>query len=64
MHLQLKAAVMSILITSVIIGLILSLLALGIFISFKVFDFPDITVEGSFTLGAAFSAALIVKGVD
>ncbi len=55
---------MSILITSVIIGLILSLLALGIFISFKVFDFPDITVEGSFTLGAAFSAALIVKGVD
>ncbi len=55
---------MSILITSVIIGLILSLLALGIFISFKVFDFPDITVEGSFTMGAAFSAALIVKGTD
>lgn len=55
---------MSILITSMIIGLILSLLALGIFISFQVFDFPDITVEGSFTLGAVLGMMLIVKGLD
>jgi putative ABC transport system permease protein len=55
---------MSILITSMIIGLILSLLALGIFISFRVFDFPDITVEGSFTLGAVLGAMLIVKGMN
>jgi len=47
-----------------IIGLILSLLALGIFISFRVFDFPDITVEGSFTLGAVLGAMLIVKGMN
>ena len=55
---------MSILITSMIIGLILSLLALGVFISFRVFDFPDITVEGSFTLGAALAATLIVGGMN
>jgi putative ABC transport system permease protein len=47
-----------------IIGLILALLALGIFISFRVFDFPDITVEGSFTLGAVLGAMLIVRGMN
>jgi len=55
---------MSILITSIIFGLILSFLALGVFISFRVFDFPDITVEGSFTTGAALAALLIVSGCD
>ncbi len=55
---------MSLLIGSVTIGLILSLLALGIFISFRIFKFPDITAEGSFTFGAATAAALIVAGVN
>lgn len=55
---------MSLLIGSLIIGLILALLALGIFISFRVFNFPDITAEGSFTFGAATAAALIVAGVN
>lgn len=55
---------MSLLIGSIIIGLILALLALGIFISFRIFDFPDITAEGSFTFGAATGAALIVAGVN
>jgi len=40
------------------------MLALGIFISFRIFDFPDITAEGSFTFGAAISAALIIAGVN
>jgi putative tryptophan/tyrosine transport system permease protein len=44
------------------IGLILSLLALGIYISYRVFDVADITVDGSITLGAAICAVLIVKG--
>jgi putative ABC transport system permease protein len=44
------------------IGLILSLLALGTYISFRVFHFPDITVDGSLTLGAAAAAIMIVKG--
>jgi putative ABC transport system permease protein len=46
------------------IGLILSLLALGVFISYRVFNFPDITTDGSITLGAAIAAVLLVAGVD
>jgi putative ABC transport system permease protein len=46
------------------IGLILSLLALGVFISFRIFDFPDITTEGSITTGASVTATLLVHGVD
>jgi putative ABC transport system permease protein len=45
------------------IGLILSLLALGVFISFRIFEFPDITADGSITLGGAVTAVLIVAGV-
>ena len=55
---------MSLLIGALTIGLILSLLALGVFISFRIFDFPDITADGSTTLGAAVAAALIVKGIE
>jgi len=55
---------MSLLIGSLTIGLILALLSLGIFISFRIFDFPDITAEGSFTFGAATAASLIVIGVN
>jgi putative tryptophan/tyrosine transport system permease protein len=44
------------------IGLILSLLALGIYISYRVFDVADITVDGSVTFGAAICAVLVVKG--
>ena len=45
------------------IGLILSLLALGIFVSFRVFSFPDMTADGSITLGASVAASLMVAGV-
>jgi len=55
---------MTLLLGSITIGLILAMLALGIFISFRIFDFPDITAEGSFTFGAAISAALIIAGVN
>ena len=55
---------MSLLIGALTIGLILSLLALGVFISFRIFAFPDITADGSITLGAAVAATLLVKGVD
>lgn len=53
---------MTLLIGSLTIGLILSLLALGVFISFRVFDFPDITADGSTTLGASIAAILLVGG--
>ena len=55
---------MTLLIGSITIGLVLALLALGIFISFRIFDFPDITAEGSFTFGAAITASLIVAGLN
>lgn len=42
-------------------GLIYGILALGIFITFRVLDFPDLTVEGSFPFGAAVGGALIVS---
>ena len=45
-------------------GLLWSLLAIGVFITFRVLDIADLTVEGSFPLGAAISGTLIVEGVD
>jgi putative tryptophan/tyrosine transport system permease protein len=54
---------MTLLIGAWTVGLILSLLALGVFISFRVFKFPDITTEGSITIGAATAAVLLVDGV-
>ena len=43
-------------------GLIFALVALGVFLTFRVLNFPDLTVDGSFALGAAICAVLIVKG--
>ena len=46
------------------IGLIFSLVALGVFISFRLLRFPDLTVDGSFPLGGAVCAVLISSGVN
>ena len=46
------------------IGLIFSLVALGVFISFRLLRFPDLTVDGSFPLGGAVAAVLIAAGWD
>lgn len=46
------------------IGLIFSLVALGVFISFRLLRFPDLTVDGSFPLGGAVCAVLIANGTD
>ncbi len=43
---------------------IFAIMVLGVYISYKILDFPDMTVDGSFPLGAAVSASLIVKGVN
>ncbi len=45
------------------LGLIFSLVALGVYLSFRTLQFPDLTVDGSFPLGAAICAALITGGV-
>ena len=45
-------------------GLIYSLIAYGIYITYKILDFPDLTVDGSFPLGAAVTAVLLTKGAN
>ncbi len=50
---------MTLLLGSTTIGLILALLALGVYLSFRIFNFPDITADGSITLGAAVTATLL-----
>ncbi|MDO5086452.1 MAG: ABC transporter permease [Comamonadaceae bacterium] len=44
------------------IGLIFALVALGVLISFRILDFPDLTADGSFPLGGAVAAVMIVAG--
>lgn len=44
-------------------GLIYSVMALGVFMTFRVLDFPDLTVDGSFPLGAAVMASALVGGL-
>lgn len=55
---------MSLLLGALTLGFIFSLIALGVFISFRIFAFPDITADGSSTLGAALAAMLLVKNVN
>lgn len=45
-------------------GLIYGIMALGIYISYKILDFPDLSVDGTFPLGAAVTASLMIKGVN
>ncbi|MDD3414947.1 MAG: ABC transporter permease [Lachnospiraceae bacterium] len=45
-------------------GMIYAIMALGVYITYKILDFPDLTVDGSFPLGAALTAVLISKGVN
>lgn len=54
---------MLLLVGALTVGLILSLLALGVFISFRIFEFSDVTTDGSITLGGAVAAVLIVAHV-
>ncbi|PLT32255.1 ABC transporter permease [Bacillus sp. V5-8f] len=45
-------------------GIIYAIMALGVYLSFRILDFPDLTVDGSFVTGAAVAAILIVNGVN
>lgn len=53
---------MTLVIGSFTIGLILSLLSIGVFLSFRVLNFCDISVDGTITLGASVAAVLLVQG--
>lgn len=50
--------------TSVEAGVIYALMALGVYLSFRILDFPDLTVDGSFVTGAAVAAVLIINGTN
>lgn len=48
----------------IIEGLVFGIMALGVFITFRVLDFADLTVDGTFPLGSAVMAVLLLKGVN
>jgi putative ABC transport system permease protein len=50
--------------SSVEAGAIYALMALGVYLSFRILDFPDLTVDGSFVTGASVAAILIVSGTN
>ncbi|MGO1652254.1 ABC transporter permease [Senegalia sp. (in: firmicutes)] len=54
----------SLIITSIEQGLIFSVLAMGVFITYKILDIPDLSVEGTFPLGAFVFARFIILGVN
>lgn len=45
-------------------GMIYAIMALGVYITYKILDFPDLTVDGSFPMGAAIAVVLIDKGMN
>ncbi|NLS09265.1 ABC transporter permease [Nesterenkonia sp. MY13] len=51
-------------ITALELGLIYAIVALGVYLTFRILNFPDLTVDGSFTSGAATAAILIVNEVN
>ncbi|MEM9538101.1 MAG: ABC transporter permease [Cyanobacteria bacterium P01_E01_bin.42] len=46
------------------LGLLYALVGIGVYLSFRVLDFPDLTVDGSFPLGGAVAATLIANGIN
>ncbi|WP_282942043.1 ABC transporter permease [Paenibacillus sp. RC67] len=48
--------------SSVELGLIYAIMALGVYITFRILDFPDLTVDGSFTTGGAIASVMIASG--
>ena len=45
-------------------GILWGIMVLGVFITYKLLDIPDLTVDGSFATGGAVAAVLVVAGVD
>lgn len=45
-------------------GLLFGIVAIGVYITYKILDFPDLSVDGTFPLGAAICAALLVKDIN
>nr|HPJ75765.1 ABC transporter permease [Clostridia bacterium] len=45
-------------------GFIYGIMAMGVYISYKVMDFPDLSVDGTFPLGMCVTASMITAGAD
>ena len=56
--------ILNILIVTLEEGLMYALMALGVYITYSILDFPDLSVDGTFPLGAILSGILIMKGVN
>ncbi len=55
---------MSLLVATLALGMVFAVLALGVYVAFRVFRMADITADGTFPLGAAVSARLLMDGWD
>ncbi|MHC5099531.1 hypothetical protein ACYSNN_06755 [Peptoniphilus genitalis] len=54
----------SVIMESIVMGLIFSILTIGVVITFKILDFPDMSVEGTFPLGAYTFAKMLTLGMN
>ncbi|MBT8360144.1 MAG: ABC transporter permease, partial [Deltaproteobacteria bacterium] len=45
-------------------GLVYGIMVIGVYLTFRILDFPDLTVDGSLPLGAALSAVAITSGIN
>lgn len=54
----------SVIMESIVMGLIFSILTIGVVITFKILDFPDMSVEGTFPLGAFAFAKMLTLGMN
>ncbi len=59
---RMKVMALSTIQDAVILGMIFSIMSLGVFISFRVLNIPDLTIDGSFTTGCAVSAVFAMNG--
>lgn len=50
-------------VSAIVLGLLYAVMALGVYLTFRILEFADLTVDGSFTTGAALGAVAIIKGV-
>ena len=55
---------LSIILGAISQGLLWSILAIGVYITYRILDYADLTTEGSFPLGAAVAAQCILSGMN
>ena len=55
---------MNLIIDAIEEGLLFSIVSMGVYITYKILDFPDLSVDGTYPLGAAITVVLLVNGVN